>query len=174
MLLALQPARAATFTVTNTNDSGPGSLRWAIEQANANPGPDTIAFNIPTTDPGYDAATGVWMIRPTSELPILFDDGTTIDGTTQAAFIGGDPNPYGPEVEINGLLAGSMVAGLTLASAANTVRGLVINSFTQTGILVKGADNLIAGNYIKIYLPITLRISIGSPQQFPILGMVRS
>ena len=31
--------------MTNTNDSGPGSLRDAIAQANANPGPDTITFD---------------------------------------------------------------------------------------------------------------------------------
>ena len=35
-----------TFTVTNTADSGLGSLRWAITNANANPGPDTINFQI--------------------------------------------------------------------------------------------------------------------------------
>ena len=36
-------ARAATITVTNTNDSGPGSLRQAL--ANANNG-DTINFAV--------------------------------------------------------------------------------------------------------------------------------
>jgi hypothetical protein len=35
----------ATFTVLNTNDSGAGSLRDAITQANANPGTDAIAFD---------------------------------------------------------------------------------------------------------------------------------
>jgi len=36
-----------TFAVTNTNDSGTGSLRQAILDANANLGLDVIAFNIP-------------------------------------------------------------------------------------------------------------------------------
>ncbi len=44
LLLAANPnqlAHAATFTVTKTNDSGAGSLRQAILDANANPGLDT-------------------------------------------------------------------------------------------------------------------------------------
>ena len=36
----------AIFTVTNTNDSGPGSLRQAILDANASAGADTITFAI--------------------------------------------------------------------------------------------------------------------------------
>ena len=32
--------------VRNTNDSGEGSLRWAIEEANALAGADTIRFDI--------------------------------------------------------------------------------------------------------------------------------
>ncbi|HEV3257264.1 MAG TPA: hypothetical protein VG013_10320, partial [Gemmataceae bacterium] len=33
-----------TFTVTNLNDNGPGSLRSAVLAANAHPGPDVIQF----------------------------------------------------------------------------------------------------------------------------------
>ena len=38
---------AETYTVTNTNDSGAGSLRKAIELANQYIDLDTIQFNIP-------------------------------------------------------------------------------------------------------------------------------
>ena len=34
------------YTVINSNNGGIGSLRWAINQANANPGLDTIDFNV--------------------------------------------------------------------------------------------------------------------------------
>lgn len=43
-LLLASPALAANYQVSNTNDSGAGSLREAINQANANAGPDTITF----------------------------------------------------------------------------------------------------------------------------------
>jgi hypothetical protein len=43
-LVCTSAAWATTFTVTNTNDSGPGSLRAAIEQANAKAGSDQIVF----------------------------------------------------------------------------------------------------------------------------------
>ena len=55
-------AGAATFTVTNTNDTGPGSFRQAIVDANDNAGADTIAFAIPGADPGCDG-TGVCTIN---------------------------------------------------------------------------------------------------------------
>ena len=53
----------ATFTVINTLDSGAGSFRDAITQANSTVGVDTIAFSI--------AGTGVKTIAPTSALPFL-------------------------------------------------------------------------------------------------------
>lgn len=45
------PARAATYTVTNTSDSGPGSLRQAVTDANAAPGADAVAFAVTGTIP---------------------------------------------------------------------------------------------------------------------------
>src|SRR5687767_13404237 len=46
VLAGTGPAAAATFTVTNTNDSGPGSLRQALIDANAAAGADDIAFTV--------------------------------------------------------------------------------------------------------------------------------
>lgn len=50
-LMIAKPAHAADFTVTNTNDSGTGSLRQAIENANAKAGADTIKFNLTSVGP---------------------------------------------------------------------------------------------------------------------------
>ena len=46
VLAGAGPVAAATFTVTNTNDSGPGSLRQALTDANAAAGADDIAFTV--------------------------------------------------------------------------------------------------------------------------------
>ena len=86
-LWALAPA--ATFTVINTNDSGAGSLRQAILDANANPGTDLIEFNIP--------GTGPHTIQPISTLPTITDR-VVIDGHTQPE---ASPNTNGPGLGLN-------------------------------------------------------------------------
>jgi hypothetical protein len=78
----------AIFTVTNTNDSGPGSLRQAIVDANAMPELDTINFNIPSNDPGCNPTTQVCTITLDSLLPFI-QTPMTIDGYTQP---GAQPN----------------------------------------------------------------------------------
>ena len=81
----------ATFTVTTTADSGPGSLRQAILDANATPGADVIEFNIPTTDPGFTASRPVgsqwWVIELASPLPTITDS-VEIRGFTQTSNVG--------------------------------------------------------------------------------------
>src|SRR5205814_7829969 len=75
LVLALSSAAIAnTFTVTNTNDTGTGSLRQAITDANNHSGLDTIDFDIP--------ATGVQTITPATALPDI-TDAVIIDGYTQ-------------------------------------------------------------------------------------------
>jgi hypothetical protein len=74
-------ALADTFTITNTNDAGDGSLRAAIDAANASAGPDTLVFNIDPSDANHNGQW--WTITLISELPVLTDDGTQILGFTQ-------------------------------------------------------------------------------------------
>ena len=148
-MLLLTAARlgAATFTVTNSDDSGAGSLRQAILDANANPGLDTIGFNIP--------GAGVHTISPLTELPAISDP-VTINGYSQP---GASPNtdPAGFNgtllIEISGASAGQ-VNGLNVDVGGSTVRGLVINRFAGTGagagngIRVHGGGSHIEGNFI--------------------------
>jgi YVTN family beta-propeller protein/parallel beta-helix repeat protein len=136
--------------VVNASDGGPGSLRAAIEFANGNPGPDTISFAIPPTDPGFN---GQWFtIRPTSPLPPLTDGGTSIDGSTQT-LSSGDTNPAGPEIELNGSLAGPAI-GLLVQSSGNRIHALTVNGFqssgggTGLGIQLRAADNVLTGSYL--------------------------
>jgi hypothetical protein len=129
-------APVTTFTVTNTNDSGHGSLRQAILDANANAGADSIVFNIPRTGPHT--------ITLTSALPTITDP-VIIDGTTQPS---GDRLKSVATIELDGSNAG-LVSGLTIAAGHSTVRGLVINRFGGDGIeLVTNGGNIIEGCFI--------------------------
>jgi parallel beta-helix repeat protein len=129
---------ACLTTVTNTNDSGPGSLREAIGCANGTPGLDTIDVDIP--------GAGVHTIQLNSPLPQI-SDAVVIDGTTQAGFAGT------PLVELDGTAAGRRVSGLTFIrrGGGSTIRGLAINRFDGHGILISRSDgNRIEGNGIGV------------------------
>jgi uncharacterized repeat protein (TIGR01451 family) len=52
-LSLIGPNARDALVVTNTNDSGAGSLRAAIVQANALPGKDVVTFAVPATDLGH-------------------------------------------------------------------------------------------------------------------------
>lgn len=119
--------------VTNTLNSGPGSLRNAILWANEAPGSE-ITFAIPTTDAGYDGST--WRISPESPLPAVVAS-AGINGLAQTAFAG-DTNPSGPEVIVDGGLAGDYALGLEIRAADCHVRGLSVGGFSSAGIALMG------------------------------------
>ncbi len=121
--------------MSNINDSGAGSLRQAILDANGNGSgvTDTISFSI---------GTGAVTIQPTSALPTITTP-VVIDGTTQPGFASA------PIVELDGSSAGASITGLDVTAGSSTIRGLVINRFTGNGIrLATAGNNLVAGNYI--------------------------
>lgn len=143
-LMPPQAARADVLTVTTTSDGGPGSLRQAIADANGRPGQDTIAFDLP--------GSGVRLIPLESPLPPI-TDALTIDGYTQP---GSHPNTLADGndkvilVELDGSTA-TGGAGLTVLAGGSTVRGLAINRFKGSGLLLEGGgSNLIEGNFIGI------------------------
>ncbi len=126
-----------TFTVTNTNNAGAGSLRQAINDANALSGTDEIHFNI-----GAPLIGGAHTISLTSALPVIAE-AVIIDGTTDADYVSA------PIIELNGTLAGPGVDGLVISGGGTTIRGLVINRFQGAGIYVHTAGgNTIEHNFI--------------------------
>jgi hypothetical protein len=140
-------ASGATFVVTNVSDSGPGSLRQAIMDANADrTGPaQLITFNIP--------GPGVQTIAVQSALPAL-SFGTTIDGYTQP---GAKPNSpaIGTNavllIEINGSSLPAGQTGITLGTAygdGQVIRGLVINGFTTNVAVTNFGPHKIVGCYL--------------------------
>lgn len=138
--------------VTTTADSGPNSLRDAINTVNSGVGGETITFNIPEIDSGFDASTGTWKITLNSSLPDIVKPNTTVDGTTQPVA----PIVADIRIEISGEnVVGGVAIALSTGSDGSAVKGLAINSFYQgtpsligTGILVTTSGNTIENNYI--------------------------
>jgi hypothetical protein len=133
----LEPAaRASTLTVTNLNDSGPGSFRQVILDSNATPGQDGIGFAF--TNPG------VYTISLASALPAITGS-VTIDGLGHGSAV---------QIELDGSHAGANVDGLTISGAPTLdqsviIQGLVINRFSGSGIVLSNTGgNLITRNRI--------------------------
>ena len=155
---------AATFTVTNTADSGAGSLRQAILDANANPGADTITFAIP--------GPGVHTIVLTTWLPNATDP-VTVDGYTQP---GSSPNtrPLAQgtnavlNVEINGA-AVTLAPCWQYAADGGRIQGLVINRCPQGAIYATGSLT-VTGNFLGTS-PAGTPINGGPAQEFGVLAL---
>ncbi len=144
LVIAVGSSSAATFTVTSTADSGAGSLRQAILDANTMGG-GTINFNIP--------GAGVHTITPLTVLPTITQtvtiDGYTQPGASMNTLANGDNAVI--RIVINGAtveIGGNLLAGLTITASNCAVRGLAINTFYEQILILSGSGNLIAGNFI--------------------------
>ncbi|MCP4712835.1 MAG: hypothetical protein GY869_29770, partial [Planctomycetes bacterium] len=127
-----KPARIA---VTNTDNDGDGSLRWAIDNPNYNPDPDTIEFYV---------SGEIQLITPLSSIT---DDGLV--------FLGSSAPGGAHSVILDGSgLSKSLNSGLVIQGSNCTVEGLTITGFPGNGIEVTGGsaiensitNNLIYGN----------------------------
>ncbi len=146
LLLAATAAHATTFTVTNSADNGPGSLRQAILGANAmqvTGGTACAAHTIQFAIPG----TGPHTIQPLSALPPL-QIAITLDGYSQP---GASPNTLFQgqnavlAIELDGTFAG-MSNAIVIAprdasicgGSSSNIKGLAINRFAGAAIFAEG------------------------------------
>jgi len=136
------------------------SLREAILATNATSvaGALTIAFDLPTSDPGYRSSNATWTIAVGAEpppdpnferaLPALTRGNVTIDGTTQPG-----SRSY-PQIVLDGFKvfeAAGLSNGITITSAQNIIRGLTLVNFYDDAVLISGpnaAANQVAGCYL--------------------------
>jgi hypothetical protein len=150
-----------SLIVTNTNDSGVGSLRQVINTANQVAGTDIITFNIPQTDPSFNPNTGTFSIRPISPLPSV-TDAAILDATSQPGYTNT------PLIEIDGSNISDLVSGLTITAGNSTVKGFVINRFAEGIRLITAGNNTIQGNYIGT--DVTGNIDLGNTVDGIFLG----
>lgn len=135
---------ANPLEVTSTADTGSaGTLRYAINYANANASSDDITFNI--------SGTGPHVITAGSGMPVITDAGVTIDGTTQSGASCGDlwsGTAHTLMIEIDG--PGSAY-GIQTSAASTTIKGLSITDF-QVGIVgdSSSSDMVVQCNYIGL------------------------
>jgi hypothetical protein len=120
---------AATYTVTNTNDSGAGSFRQAIADANSNPGADQIDFSIAGAGP-HTITLNSTLQSVTGETVIngLSQTGSVCDGENTELMIRLNLNGNSNAFNLNTGSSGSELNGIAVANAATNAYGLWINS----------------------------------------------
>src|SRR5262245_46843093 len=161
LLASAAVSSANTYTVTSVADTGVGTLRQAILDANANPGADTIAFAI--------VGTGPHTISLASVLPDITES-VTIDGYTQA---GASPNTQPTNQGLDTVLQIEVTSGnlspCLVSKASNvTIRGRAIYHCNAAAIQLLAAvtNNVVAGNFIGTKtdgttLPVNGNVSAG-------------
>ena len=136
-----------TNIVSNTQDSGPGSLRAALYYAFDHPR-TTITFDISTSDAGF--SNNVFNILPTDGFPSLVN-ATTLDGSTEPA----NSNPNGPQILLNGILGQSLRVFFSqrpqFKGSNCLARSFIIDNFPEAGVLITGSGaigNIVSGCYL--------------------------
>ncbi len=131
---SLEGRRLLAIMVTNTGDSGSGTLRAAIMEANMVAGPDVIEFNI--------GGGGLQTISPKTALPPIADP-VTIDGHTQPGHVNV------PFIEIEGSQASSSLVGLQIdaGGGGSVVRGLIFNRLGLGININNSGGNIVEGSY---------------------------
>ncbi|WP_375505510.1 beta strand repeat-containing protein [uncultured Nostoc sp.] len=136
--------------VTNTNDSGAGSLRQAILNANATLGADTITFAGVFTDATPD------IITLTSGKLTITDDITILGTGASNLTISG--NNLSGVFEISGTGTDASIDALKIANANDPLDSILLNTKTSlslTGSTVSDNTGLVGGIFNKGTLSLT-------------------
>ena len=156
-----------SFIVTNNNDSGLGSLRQALLNADNNGQAVTITFQLPSNQ---------LVIHPQTPLPLLtaprpltapvspasLDRRSSRSMATKCSFraVAG----LAPLLATPAIIATAGPNGLSIQSGA-TMRGLIIDNFSGDGIFIAGGNHdLIAGNVLRTNGDSGIFIQAGSIQ----------
>ena len=115
----VQHADAKSFTVSNLNDSGPGSLRAAILKANASPGADVINFS-------HDLSGTI--LLTSGELAISGD--LSINGPHSKKAAGLTVSGNNTSRVFNITFGSVNIAGLNITAGNNPIGGAVYNGGT--------------------------------------------
>lgn len=147
VMLSAQASWSATFTVTSTADSGTGTLREAVIQANASAGTDTIEFNIA----GCPGDVCVINLASTATPIPNITDPVTIDGCSQPGNADQctqaipDRGPYRIVVQGDG---GGHALRLAAGSDGSHIRGLNLRNFLNALALENMSGSAIESNFI--------------------------
>ena len=173
-LVKAAPMVFTVDTTTDTVDATPGNkicantaglctLRAALDEANRNPGPDTVAFNIPGPAPQViQLSSGLGRL-------IVNQSGTTIDGYTQpGSAVNTDPVNSNalPGIEIRGN-GNAAKEAIFVTNLNTTIRGLALNRMWRHIWLTTGSGNTtVSGNLIGMT---ALGASVGTSGQMGVL-----
>lgn len=134
---------ATNYAVTTTADSGAGSLRDAITQANSLPNPGKITFAIPGACPRVIALSSV---LPKITSPIIIDARTQPGSSVNSAADAFNANLCVLLKPASGTLAYALSVPAGSDTASLALRGMGLGGFGQPVQLLGGFNHVIAGN----------------------------
>ena len=146
LFLAPQAGAATTYTVTNTNDSGAGSLRQALDDANNNAGADIIVF---------DASASGTITLTTGQLDIFDDVTITGLGATNSIISGNNASRIFYIYNAAASLTVS-ISGLTMTDGSSGVGGAIVNwgnDLTLSSVVLTGNEATDDGGAIHNEIP---------------------
>jgi predicted outer membrane repeat protein len=131
-LVIASAAHAATFTVTNTDDLGPGSLRQAVEDANTAAGTDVINFQIATLPDAIVLISGELLVTDSVDIQGPGAANLVVTGNTSSRVFHLENGAAVIDVTISGLnlSSGSATQGAGIFDAGEN---LVLDSVLLTG-----------------------------------------